>query len=95
MSPDHITAGVYNRDIDKRLARIWSGYARLLLVMASPMCTEFFKNTADTNKNLQACRQVDIDWTLYPEVVQKVYCMRRQNINSYIKGIALFAACTI
>ena len=29
MSPDHITAGAYNRDIDKRLARIWSGYARL------------------------------------------------------------------
>ena len=30
MSPDHITAGAYNRDIDKRLARIWSGYARLV-----------------------------------------------------------------
>ena len=32
MSPDHITAGAYNRDIDKRLARIWSGYARLVSV---------------------------------------------------------------
>ena len=30
MSPDHIRAGAYNRDIDKRLARIWSGYARLI-----------------------------------------------------------------
>lgn len=40
--------------------------------MASPMRTEFLKKTADTNKNLQACRLVDIDWSLYPEVVQKV-----------------------
>ena len=25
----NITSGAYNRDIDKRLARIWSGYSRL------------------------------------------------------------------
>ena len=33
MSPDHITAGAYNRDIDKRLARTWSRYARLKIAM--------------------------------------------------------------
>ena len=27
MSADHITACAYNQDIDKQLARIWSGYA--------------------------------------------------------------------
>ena len=32
MSPYHITASVCNQDIDKQLARIWSGYARLGLV---------------------------------------------------------------
>lgn len=40
--------------------------------MASPKRTEFVKKAADTNKNLQACRDVDLDWSLYPEVVQKV-----------------------
>ena len=34
MSPDHITAGAYNRDIDKRLAHIWFGYVRLVVTMA-------------------------------------------------------------
>ena len=33
MSPDHITAGAYNQDIDKWLARVWSGYVRLIIIV--------------------------------------------------------------
>ena len=33
----HIAAGACNRDIDKRLARIWSGYARLYVPVSLDM----------------------------------------------------------
>ena len=49
--------------------------------MASPMRadfqkkTEFQKKASDTYKNLQACWKVDLDWSIYPDIIRKVSCV--------------------
>lgn len=46
--------------------------------MASPMRTgvqrksEFQKKADETYKNLRACWEVDLKWSNYPEVIEKV-----------------------
>ena len=61
------------------------------VVMTSPMRNEFLKKAADTNRNLQTCKEIDIDWTLYPEVVQKVILLFIKEYRLLIVGVELFA----
>ena len=44
MSPDRITANTYNWEIDKRLACMWSGYARLGAQTVCKWCRRFSQN---------------------------------------------------
>ena len=41
--------------------------------MASPK-TEFQKKASDAYKNLQGCWKVDLNWSIYPEIIKEVSC---------------------